>query len=101
MRVFVTGLAALALGAATAATAAPAPAARDFVVKHDDLDLSDAKDQKTLNKRIDRAARDYCGADRTVTGSRVRVDSSDCVNSATQAAREQMASLVDKAQRGG
>ena len=57
MRINVIAFAALALGVA-------APAfANDFVVEYKDLDLSDAKDRKVLDRRIDNASRVYCGAD--------------------------------------
>lgn len=96
MRYLMTGLAALALGAT-----ASAAAAQDMVVKYDDLDLTDAKAQKTLDQRIERAAREYCGAGRVVTGTRIVTSATACVASARNAARQQMASLVEKAQRGG
>lgn len=96
MRYLMTGLAALALGAT-----ASAAAAQDMVVKYDDLDLTDAKAQKTLNQRIERAAREYCGAGRVTTGTRIATPATACVTAARDAARQQMASLVEKAQRGG
>lgn len=95
MRYFMTGLAALALGAT-----ATAAAAENLVVRYDDLDLATTKGQKALNQRIDRAARDVCGAGEIVTGTRVDRTSA-CVASARNAARVQMAALVEHAQRGG
>jgi len=96
MRINLIAFAALALGAAAPAIA------NDFVVIHSDLDLSTPKDQKVLERRIDSAARKYCGMDVIQTGSRVRAkDTGKCYSEARSAAREQMASLISKAQLGG
>ena len=98
MRTTLIALSALALVAGVPA------AAKDFVVVHKDLDLSTAKGQKTLDQRIDAAAREYCGVDVQLTGSRVkgsRTGTKECYQSARTAAREQMASLIEEAQRGG
>ena len=91
----------IALSALALVAGAPA-AAKDFVVAYKDLDLSTAKGQKTLDKRIDAAARVYCGMDVQMTGSRTKGrGAGECFASARDAAREQMASLIEKAQRGG
>ena len=96
MRIQLIAFAALALGAAAPALA------NDFVVKHNDLDLSTPKGQKALQGRIDAAARKYCAMDEIRTGSRTRAEnSSACYQQARAAAREQMASLIAKAQLGG
>ncbi|MFA9200883.1 MAG: UrcA family protein [Cypionkella sp.] len=88
--------------AALSMIAAPA-VANDFVVRHDDLDLSTAKGQKQLDRRIDAEARRYCKMDVQPTGSRVTGSgTSQCYKQARAAAREQMASLIDNAvQKGG
>lgn len=89
MRITLIALSALALGAA-----APA-AANDFVVQYSDLDLSSAKDLKTLDRRIDTASRKYCGADVQMTGSRIRGTGTEgCVASARKLAKEQLAVIV-------
>lgn len=91
----------IALSALALVAGAPA-VAQDFVVVHKDLDLSTAKGQKTLDRRIAGAARDYCGADRQRIGSRTRSrGSSECVKQAQEAAREQMAVLIEQARKGG
>ena len=96
MRTNLIAIAALALGAAAPATA------RDFVVEYKDLDLSSAKDQKTLERRIDSAARKYCAMDTIRTGSRTKAENSaQCYSDARTAAREQMSGLIAKAQMGG
>lgn len=96
MRMNLIAFAALALGAAAPAIA------NDFVVKHSDLDLAAAKDQKILERRIDAAAREYCSTDAIQTGTRIKSTSaSKCYQDARNAARERMATLVAEAQRGG
>lgn len=91
MRTPFIALTALALIAGTPA------AAEDFVVRHADLDLSTAKGQKILDKRIDAEARRYCKVGVEQTGSRIKASgASECYNQARAAAREQMASLIDK-----
>ena len=76
-------------------------AARDFVVVHKDLDLSNDKDRKILKQRIAKAAREYCAMDVVITGSRVKPDSAQCYRDAVGAAEEKMAVLVSEAQKGG
>jgi len=89
MRINVLAFAALALG-----VAAPA-IANDFVVEYKDLDLSSAKDRKVLDRRIDTASRTYCGADRVMTGSRVKGNgTAECVASARKLAKEQLAAVI-------
>lgn len=97
MRTLLIALSALAL-ASTANAATP----DDFVVVHRDLDLSNKHDQETLKNRIASEARDYCKElpVRTGGGSRVR-DEQFCVSEATKLARQQMATLVDRAAKGG
>ena len=91
MRINVIAFAALALG-----VAAPA-VANDFVVEYKDLDLSSAKDLKTLDRRIDTASRIYCGADRVMTGSRVKGNgAAKCVASARKLAKEQLAAVIER-----
>lgn len=87
----------LALTAVTMAVAAPAVAATDLVIQYDDLDLSSPKGQKTLERRIEVAARKFCGVDAAMTGTRMRSPgATECLNSARDAAREQMAVLVKR-----
>ncbi|TCJ41119.1 UrcA family protein [Parafrankia sp. BMG5.11] len=84
----------IGLAAASLAIATPAMA-KDFVVQHDDLNLATAKGQKMLDRRIDAAARDYCGMNQVQVGTRIRsAGKTVCYNDARNAAREQMASLV-------
>ena len=86
----------IALTALTLIAGAPA-AAEDLVVRHADLDLSSAEGQKVLDRRIDAAARKYCGVGDAHTGTRMKASASArCFAEARAAAREQMASLIGK-----
>lgn len=86
----------IALTALTILASAPASAS-DFIVKHADLDLSTAKGQKALDRRIDAEARRYCGMNSQQTGTRVTARSaSECFAQARAAARAQVASLIEK-----
>ncbi len=77
-------------------------AAEDFKVRYSDLDLQTAKGQKALDRRIDKAAREYCGTQEPVTGSRIIQQSAhDCYQDAVAAAREQVAALQSKTRLGG
>jgi UrcA family protein len=96
MRQYLIALSALAVVAGTPV------AAKDFTVKYSDLNLKTEKGQKVLERRIDQAAREYCGVDTSRTGSRMISQSTrECYQAARDAAREQMALLVDNSQLGG
>lgn len=85
----------IALTALTLLAGAPA-AAQDLVVRYDDLNLAAEKGQKALDRRIDAAARTFCGVGAQQTGSRIKPATAQCFRDARAAAREQMASLVGK-----
>lgn len=92
------------VAAAVAALVVATPAmAKDFVVEYKDLDLSTAKGVKALERRIDSASREYCGANAATTGSRVRGwGTAQCVASARALAREQLAAVIERqAGKGG
>jgi UrcA family protein len=90
-------IAIIALSALTMAAAVPASASTDLVIQYDDLDLSSPKGQKVLERRIDTVARKYCGVGSTMTGTRMKSPgATECLNSARDAAREQMAVLVKR-----
>ena len=95
--------AALATTMATSAVAAaPSGEAQTMQIEVADLDLSTAKGQKTLAKRIDRAAREVCSMGEQRTGSRInRSESRQCYRQAKAAATEQFAAVVEDARRGG
>ena len=95
MRQYLIALSALAVVAGTPV------AAKDFTVKYSDLNLKSEQGQKALERRIDEAARDYCGVDTARTGSRLMSQGTrECYQDARNAAREEMA-LLDKSQLGG
>lgn len=98
MRYALPVLAALALG-----TSAAAAGAKSVEVRYHDLDLSTAEGQKTLDRRIDRAARGVCDAAVLDVGTRIMSqDAVDCIGKAKTAVRRQVAFLIENAvQKGG
>jgi len=99
-----TPLIALA-AAATALTATPALAGeteRNMVVSYQDLDLSTEAGQKTLQSRINAAAKKFCGVGAIQTGSRVTSKASTkCFKEARRLANQQFAVILDDARLGG
>ncbi|MXP15248.1 UrcA family protein [Altererythrobacter confluentis] len=96
-----------ALGATvTAGTAAPAFANTEqkqtIHVEYADLNLATAAGQKTLNQRIIKAAREVCGMDRAVTGTRVPTrDVLQCFHTAKAQAEKQFAAILTDQRLGG
>lgn len=75
-------------------TAAPA-FADTLAVRYKDLDLTTAEGQKTLDRRIDAAARQVCGYDEVITGTRLRSrDSVACYKQARAQVQKQVASAA-------
>ena len=99
-----TPLIALA-GCAILMACAPASAETgnpDMVVDYADLDLRSDAGQKTLDRRIDAAARKYCSVGEVRTGSRLQSKASTtCFKEARKIARKAMAPIVSDAQLGG
>jgi len=96
-----TALFAAAAAIATIATAAPA-LADQVSVSYKDLDLTTEQGQSTLARRLDAAARDACGYEGALTGSRIPPHATvQCYKQAQARAKDSMASLVSDAQRGG
>ncbi|MBB4857835.1 UrcA family protein [Novosphingobium chloroacetimidivorans] len=92
---------AAAIAAAALGIAAPA-FANDVTVTYKDLDLSSAKDQKTLARRMDAAAKAACGLDDTTTGSRLVPPSAKaCYKDAKSRSQATLATLIGEAQVGG
>jgi UrcA family protein len=85
----------LALAAALAIVPATAIAAPQNVeVRYNDLDLSSAKGQHELDKRIDRAARQVCTRHQITTGSiRSTAVDEDCYHEALGKLKDQLAAL--------
>lgn len=98
MRYALPALAALALGSVAASAAA-----ESVEVRYYDLDLSTEQGVKTLDRRIDNAAREVCDAKTPDTGSRIMTqDALDCVDKAKAAASRQVAAVIENAvQKGG
>lgn len=96
MRKYLIALSAIAVVATTPA------AAKDLSVNYQDLNLRSDKGQKELQRRIDVAAREYCGIDSRRVGTRVRSQGMrNCYHDARNAAREQMDALITRNQLGG
>lgn len=100
----------LASATAFAATAAlfvgsPAlakPATDDFVVRYSDLNLASEAGQKALERRIDKAAKEYCGVDAAPTGTRISpAEQRSCYRELRRQARQQFAAVVAEARLGG
>ena len=90
---------AAALGLALCAV--PAMAA-PVAVQYGDLDLATAQGQKTLDNRLDSAAREACGYDKITTGSRLPSSAAAaCYKQAKAQLKEKVASLVSNANLGG
>ena len=95
-----------AAGSALAMMGAAAPALAksngDMVIKYSDLNLNSPSGQKSLERRIDKAAREFCGVDREETGTRIRANQdTQCYRQAKSLATEQMAKLLDGTRLGG
>jgi UrcA family protein len=91
----------IALSAFAVVAASPV-VARDFTVNYADLNLKSEQGQRALERRIDKAARDYCGVGVGQTGSRVISHSTrQCYQDARNAARQQIGELVEQSQLGG
>lgn len=107
MKTFQIAAAALSLtltGSLFAASSARAaePAPHSIEVRYDDLDLTTAKGQKTLQRRVERAARDACHFDDKITGTMLRSnDSIICYHSALAQATDHVAAAVKDDNFGG
>lgn len=93
--------------AATMTMLAGAPAlaeqmSDDMVVRYADLDLSTEAGQKTLETRIDAAAKKYCGVGEQRTGTRLSSSKAKvCYREAKRLANQQFAAIVSDARLGG
>lgn len=93
----------IAMTAAAVLGAAATPAfAESLSVPYHDLNLATAKGQKTLDRRIDQAVREFCGMDRTTTGSRISSsESRRCYAETRKQAQKQFAAIIDQQRLGG
>jgi UrcA family protein len=93
----------LILAAAAGVLLASGPAiAESIAVPYNDLDLSTAQGQKQLEQRIDKAAKQVCGVNAAVTGTRLPPpDAYRCVKQAKQQIERKLAALLDRQKAGG
>lgn len=76
--------------------------APEVTVNYDDLDLTSAKGQATLERRVRAAINQACEASSATTGTRIMsVDKSRCLAAARQSAKSQVAAIIEDAKRGG
>lgn len=97
-------LAALALAgtAISPALAGGAPGAMTLKIPTADINLATAQGQRTLDQRIEKAARSICRTADHKTGTRIMTnDARDCLAKVRAEARQQIASRNQAAQRGG
>ncbi|GAA4047485.1 UrcA family protein [Parerythrobacter jejuensis] len=93
--------------AATATLIAGTPALAvetgdNMVVQYQDLNLSSVKGQKTLERRIDAAAKRYCRVGAQRSGTRIsNSQASKCYREAKRLARQQFAEVIDNNRLGG
>lgn len=72
--------------------------AKDVEVRYADLNLATAEGQKTLERRIDRAAREACDYDQYATGTRLPSHAArSCYRKALDDVRTTMASKIEAA----
>jgi UrcA family protein len=95
-------VATLGLLAMTPPAHAAAPTVTSSVeVRHADLDLTTAKGQAQLNRRIDRAAKAACGLGNNETGTRIQSRAKqDCYRNALRQIEPQFARLIDTGRHG-
>lgn len=96
-----TLIATVAMAMALGTSAIPAQA-ESVIVSHADLDLTTAAGQKTLETRIDSAAKRVCGYHQKVTGSRLRSrETEQCYVQAVNDATRQVATRIGDTRLGG
>ena len=96
----------LVLALTAAALAVPAAAAEDqppqVGVHYSDLDLTSEAGQRQLDLRLERAARDVCGMNETMVGSRLRANHSrECYREARRHLDQEFAQAVSRKSAGG
>ncbi|AKM09559.1 UrcA family protein [Croceicoccus naphthovorans] len=89
--------------AAAAGLAIAAPAFAESVsVEYSDLNLSTEAGQKELDRRLNNAARQVCGMDQKLTGTRVPSrESRECYKNARAQFEQSIAAVTAKEARGG
>lgn len=100
----ICGLTVATIGLAATTTSAIAGNADQSMlsVKTSDLNLDTQEGQRTLDRRIEAAARKVCNYQRVRTGTRIRpVEERQCFDRAVASARTQFAEMIKDKQRGG
>lgn len=101
-RIFVIAAAATSLAAAAAPSFAAEMTTKSIAVSFKDLDLSTEQGQKTLEHRIDVAARDVCGMNDIATGTRIASNRARaCYAKAASSTRTAIAEKIENARLGG
>lgn len=96
-----TLFASMAMALAIGASAVPAQA-ESIEVNYADLDLTSAAGQKTLETRINGAAKRVCGYHQEVAGSRIRTrETEQCYKQAVNDATRQIAARIGDSRLGG
>lgn len=99
-RIFAAAVAASLL--ATTPALADEDGAGGVSVEYGDLDLTGAKGQAALERRVLAAVNQVCEANNPSTGSRiVPADKRRCLAAARKSAKEQVAAIIEDARRGG
>ncbi|GAB5348838.1 UrcA family protein [Alteriqipengyuania sp. 357] len=71
-------------------------------VQYSDLDLTSPEGQEALERRIDKAAKDVCGANGSEMGTRLKSrEVRSCVKSAKKQVRAQIAAKIGEDRLGG
>lgn len=92
----------IALSAAAVALSATPSFAKDIAVSYGDLNLSTIEGQKTLERRLDRAAKKACGYDVSITSTRLSSPKTEaCYAKAKASAQTTVAMLIEDARLGG
>lgn len=94
---------AIAIAALSGVLIAAQPASAESVeVQFEDLDLTTPQGRKELDRRIDRAAEQVCGARETTVGTRLRSSETiECIRQARRQTRASMAKLIETRKAGG
>lgn len=94
---------AIALAALSGALLAAQPlAAATAEVQYEDLDLTTAEGRKELDRRVDKAAEEVCGAGEVTVGSRVRSrETRDCIKQAKRQIEQSLAKITGDDKAGG
>lgn len=103
MKTLAKAFAAIGLaGAAISPSLAGEPDRMTVTIGVADLNLATPEGQRTLDRRIEKAARSVCRVPKVMTGTRImNQDARACLAEAKAAARQQVAALAADQQRGG